>query len=419
MAKIKEIHSREIYNCQGSATVETVVILEDKTIGVSSVPSSDLDSKYSAVNLVDNVQNHFLGQGVLKAVSNIKDIIAPKLIGYEADKQQEIDKIMIELDGTQNKSRLGANAMLSVSMAVAKAAAKSSEQELYVYLRNFVKHDDSNFKLPNLIISLINGGSRAYNLLDFRDFFIIPASFKTIEESIQIGFMLLTSLRTILKASNYLPFFSIEGGYALPLVNNAEVFTLLCQSLKVTNNRLGYDVFFGIDANADTFYVDGSYKIKDRSMSISSNDLISFYVDLISAYHILYIEDPLAVDDWDGWEKMSRQVGHETIIVGDLLTATNPYRLQMALQKKAVSGITIKPIQIGTVIEALAVMEIARISGLKIVVSHQSGSSTDSFLADFAVAIGADYVNFGPLTRGEYIVEYNRLLEIEAQIKKV
>lgn len=244
MAKIKEIHSREIYNCQGSATVETIVILEDKTIGVSSVPSSDLDSKYSAVNLVDNVQNHFLGQGVLKAVSNIKDIIAPKLIGYEADKQQEIDKIMIELDGTQNKSRLGANAMLSVSMAVAKAAAKSSEQELYVYLRNFVKHDDSNFKLPNLIISLINGGSRAYNLLDFRDFFIIPASFKTIEESIQIGFMLLTSLRTILKASNYLPFFSIEGGYALPLVNNAEVFTLLCQALKVTNNRLGYDVFF-------------------------------------------------------------------------------------------------------------------------------------------------------------------------------
>lgn len=418
MAKIKEIHSRQIFNPQGSATVETVVILDDKNMGVASVPSCDLDSKYASVNMVDNEQKYFQGQGVLKAVGNVQTIISPKLIGYEANRQQEIDKIMIELDGTQNKSKLGANAMLSVSMAIAKAAAKSSNQELYLYLRQFVKQEKSQFKLPILIISLINGGRRAENLLDFRDFFIIPASFKTFEESLQIGLALQTSLRTILKENNLLPLFSIEGGYALPLANNAEALSLLSQALETINIRLGYDVFFGIDANADYFYNNGAYKIKDRSMSMSSDDLISFYANLISAYHILYIEDPLAMDDWEGWEKISKQVSNETIIIGDLLTATNPYRLQMALSKKAVSGITIKPIQVGTVMEALAVMEIARISGLKIVVSHQSGSSVDDFLADFAIAVNADYVNFGPLTRGEYMVKYNRLHEIEKQLNK-
>lgn len=418
MAKIKEIHSREIFNTQGSATVETLVVLEDGSTGISSVPSGDSDSKYSAVNLTDNDLSHFQGQGVMKAVANVENIIAPKLIGYEANRLQEIDKIMIELDGTQNKSRIGANAMLSVSISVAKAAAKSVGIPLYLYLRQFVKHENTQTKLPTLILSLINGGRRAENLLDFRDFFIIPGSFKSLEESLQMGFTLQSSLRTILKGNNLLPLFSIEGGYALPLANNAEGFSLLSQALNPLNIRLGYDVFFGIDANADAFYTNGDYKIKDSSMSMSSDDLISFYTNLISAYHILYIEDPLSVDDWDGWEKISKEVSRETIIIGDLLTATNPYRLQMALARKAVSGITIKPIQIGTVIEALAVMEIARTSGLKIIVSHQSGSSVDDFLADFAVAAGADYVNFGPLTRGEYMVKYNRLLEINKQLKK-
>jgi enolase len=418
MAKIKEIQAQEIFNPQGCATVQTSVVLEDGTSAVASVPSGDLDSKYAAVNLVDNEQSHFQGQGVLKAVANVVNIIAPRLVGYEASRQQEIDKLMIELDGTQNKGILGANAMLSVSMAVAKAAAKSSGVPLYLYLRQFVKRENSQTKLPTPIISLINGGRRAENLLDFRDFFIIPGSFKTFEESLQIAFALQSSLRTILKVNNLLPLFSIEGGYALPLANNAEAFSLLSQALEAINIRLGYDVFFGIDANADAFYANGDYRIKDRSMSMSSDDLISFYANLISAYHILYIEDPLAVDDWSGWEKIAKQVSQETIIIGDLLTATNPYRLQMALARKAVSGITIKPIQIGTVMESLAVMEIARISGLKIVVSHQSGSSMDDFLADFAVAVSADYVNFGPLTRGEYMVKYNRMLEIEKQLKK-
>lgn len=418
MAKIKEIRSREILNTQGCPTVETAVILDDGTISVVSVPSNDFDSKYAAVNLVDNDMSRFQGQGVLKAVANVVNVIGPKLVGFDANRQQEIDKVIIELDGTQNKSTLGANATLSVSMAVARAAAKSSGVPLYLYLRQFIKRENLELKLPTPILSLINGGKRAENLLDFRDFFIIPASFKTFEESLQIGFAVQSSLRTILKGNNLLPLFSIEGGYALPLANNAEACSLLSQALEPTTIRLGYDVFFGIDANADAFYNEGGYKIKDRTMSMSSDDLISFYANLISAYHILYIEDPLAVDDWDGWEKISKQVSQKTIIIGDLLTATNPYRLQMALAKKAVSGITIKPIQIGTVMEALAVMEVARMSGFKIVVSHQSGSSVDDFLADFAVAVSADYVNFGPLTRGEYMVKYNRMLEIEKQLKK-
>lgn len=418
MAKIKEIHSREVFTSQGAPTIETTVVLDDGTISVASVPSEDLDSRYAAVNLIDNELKHFQGHGVLKAVANVTNVIAPKLAGFEVNKQQEIDRIMIELDGTQNKSRLGANAILSVSMAVAKAAAKSSGYPLFLYLHQFIKNENFQAKLPTLILSMINGGRRAENLLDFRDFFIIPASFKTFEESLQIGFALQSSLHTILKGNNLLPLFSIEGGYALPLANNAEAFSLLSQALESINIRLGYDVFFGIDASADSFYINGDYRIKDRSTSMSSDDLISFYANLISAYHILYIEDPLGVEDWDGWEKISKKISEGTIIIGDLLTATNPYRLQMALAKKAISGIAIKPIQIGTVIEALAVMEIARISGLKIVVSHQSGSSADDFLADFAVAVGADYVNFGPLTRCEYMVKYNRLLEIEKQLEK-
>jgi enolase len=417
MAKIKEIQSREILNSQGYPTVETVVILSDGNIGVASVPSSDSDSKYAAVNLVDHEQNHFQGQGVLKAVENVKNIIAPKLVGYDPRKQQEIDKLLIELDGTQNKGRLGANALLSVSIAVAKAAAKSSVLPVYLYLRQFIKQENTVRKLPTVIFSLINGGKHAGNLLDFRDLFVIPGSFKTFEESLQIGYSLQQSLYTMLKSKNLLPLFSIEGGYAPSLPNNAEAFLLLAQTLESVNLRLGYDVFLGIDANADTFFIDGKYRIKDKSTSLSSENLIAFYIELINTYHILYLEDPMAEDDWDGWEKISKQISLETIVVGDLLTATNPYRLQMALDKKAISGIAIKPIQIGTVIEALAVMEIARMSGLKIIVSHQRGSTIDDFLADFAVAVSADYVNFGPLTRGEYVVKYNRLLEIEKQLK--
>lgn len=417
MAKIKAIHSREILNSQSSPTIETTVVLNDGAVGVASVPSGDIDSKYAALNLVDHDQNRFQGQGVLKAVGNVVDIIEPHVLGYDANNQNEIDKILLELDGTQNKSRLGANAMLSVSIAIAKAAAKSSVLPLYLYLRQFLKQENSPPRMPMLILSLINGGRRAENLLDFRDFLIIPGSFKTLEESLQIGLAMQSSFHTQVKANNLLPFFSIEGGYALPLLGNEDAFSLLAKALEAVNLRLGYDVFLGLDANATAFYNNGDYRIKDKNMSLSSEDLISFYNNLIKRYHILYIEDPLSVDDWEGWEKMAKCVSHETVVVGDILTATNPYRLQMAMDKKVISGITIKPIQIGTVIEALAVVEVARICGLKIIVSHQSGGTTDDFLADFAVAASADYVNFGPLTRGECVVKYNRLLEIERQLK--
>lgn len=419
MAKIEKINSREIYNSQGFPTLETTVVLNDGTTGVASVPSGDFYNEYAAVNLVDHDQKRFHGQGVLKAVDHINNIIQLNLRGYDANKQQEIDKKLIELDGTENKSKFGANGMLSVSIAVARAAAKNSGQPLYLHIRQFIKQENSPRKVPIIILSFINGGAPAENLLDFRDFFALFATFKTFEESIQMGLEIQSSLRTIIKNNNSLPLYSIEGGYALPLVNNEEAFSLLAQALDTANIRLGYDVFFGIDANADSFYTNGKYKIKDKSRSLTTEELVSFYNNLVLKYPIIYIEDPFGADDLEGWEKIVKQVSQDTIIVGDHITSTNPYRLQTALDKKAISGITIKPIQIGTVIESLAVMQVARVTGLKIIVSHQNGSTTDDFLADFAVAVNADYINFGPLTRAESIVKYNRLLEIERQLNKI
>lgn len=417
MAKIKEIHSREILNSQGNPTIETVVILNDGNMGVSSVPSMDSDNKYSTVNLIDHDQNRFLGMGVQKAVENVLSIIAPKIIGYDAHKQQEIDKILIELDGTQNKGRLGANTTFSVSCAIAKAAAKSSMLPMYLYLRQFIKHENIPHTMPTAIFSLINGGRHAGNFLDFKDFLLVPASFKTFEESLQMAYTIQKGVYTTMVSKNLPPLYSIEGGYAPALTNNSDAFSLLSDTLEACNFRLGYDAFFGLDANSDAFYNDKKYKIKDRQTQLSSSELLSYYVEIINKYHILYMEDPLGGDDWEGWEKMEREISEETTIVGDVLTASNPYRLQMALDKKAISGMVIKPIQAGTVIEALAVLEVARTSGIKIVISHQRGDTIDDFIADFAVAVSADYVNFGPLTRGEYIVKYNRLNDIEKQLK--
>ena len=419
MAKIKQIIAREILNAKGNPAVEATVILNDGKMGTASCPSGTSVGNYEASELKDHDDNHFQGNGVLKAISNIQDVIAPALLGMEATKQPEIDKKMIEMDGTQNKGRLGANAILSVSMAVAKAAAKSSLLPTFLYLREFVKKENVPIKIPTPIFNILNGGKHAGENVNFQEFMVIPASSKTYSESLNMALVLYNSLKKTLEQNNLTTLIGDEGGFAPKLSSNKDALTLLKQAIDTTSFRFGFDVFMGLDAASTNFFSEGKYHLKDRTMPLSSSDLISFYEEINKEFHLLYLEDPMAEDDWGGWSNIYSTLSQQTLIVGDDLTATNPYRLQMALDKKTITGIIIKPNQIGTVIEALAVVEVARQAGIKIIVSHRSGETNDDFIADFAVAVSADYAKFGSPIRGERVAKYNRLLGIEREIKSL
>lgn len=419
MAKIKQIFANEILNSKGHPTIEATVTLTDGSVGIAACPSGTSTGKYEAVEIKDKDEKRFQGFGVLNAIMNIEEIIAPNLLGMEATRQQDIDKKMIALDGTNNKARLGANAILSVSMAVAKAAAKSSVLPLFLYLREFIKRENTPLKLPTPAFNLINGGLHAEGSLDFQEFLVIPASSKKYDESLQIGTNVYAALKKNLETNNLSTLIGDEGGYSPKVASNQDALMMLKQVIESLNLRLGFDVFLGLDAASSNFFSNQQYHIHDKAVGLSSKDLIAFYKTLNDDFHFLYLEDGLAEDDWDGWTALCTELSKQTLIVGDDLTVTNPYRLQMALDKKTITGIIVKPNQIGTVMEALAVVEMARDAGLKITVSHRSGETNDDFIADFAVAASADYVKFGAPARGERVAKYNRLLQIQRQIKSL
>lgn len=420
MAKIKQISSREILNAKGHPAIETTVILTDGSSGVASTPSGTSVGKYEAVEIRDRDEKKFQGLGVQNAIMNIEEIIAPNLLGMDASRQQDIDKKMIDLDGTHNKGRLGANATLSVSMAVAKAAARSSVLPLFLYLREYIKRENIPLKIPTPAFNLINGGKHASGgTINFQEFLLIPATSKTYSEALSIGTNVYFSLAKLLQTNNMSTLIADEGGFSPAVETNLDALTLLKQAIEAVNLRIGFDVFLGLDAAANNIFSEQRYHIKDKSIAMDAKDLISFYETINKDYHLLYLEDGLSEDDWEGWTQLCAALSQQTLIVGDDLTVTNPYRLQSALDKKAITAIVIKPNQIGTVIEALAVVEMARQAGLKIIVSHRSGETNDDFIADFAVAASADYVKFGAPVRGERVAKYNRLLQIERQIKSL
>ncbi|MEK7186678.1 MAG: enolase C-terminal domain-like protein [Patescibacteria group bacterium] len=419
MSKIKLIQAREILNAKGIPTLEATVVLSDNSIAVSSAPGRTSVAGFEAAEIVDNDQTRFAGQGVLKAVDSINSLIGPALLGMDATKQREIDHMMIDMDGTQNKSKLGANAILSVSMAVAKAAAISSSLPLFLYLRQYLNKENLDLKIPTPCFNIINGGKIAGEKLDFQSFLLIPASSKTYSESLQIGTNIYRLLKEDLVLKNLPTLIGDEGGFGPDLPTNEDGLNIIKQTVENASLRFGFDVFLGLDCSADNFYSDKKYKIKDNATAMSSNDLIEYYSMLNDKFHILYLEDPLQEEDWEGWTHLSTKLTENTIIVGDHLTSTNPYRLQMAIDKKAITGIVIKPSQIGTVIETLAVVEVARQAGMKIIVSSTSAETTDDFIADMAVAVSADYVKFGAPARGENVIKFNRLLELETQIKAI
>ena len=415
MAVIKDILPREILDSRGNPTIETTVILENGVVGTAAVPSGASVGTYEAVELRDRDESRYHGLGVQKAIANIRNIIAPKVLGMEATKQADIDRLMIDLDGTQNKASLGANAILSVSMAVCKAAARSQVTPLFLYLHKFTGNGHI-LKIPTPLFNVINGGKHAGGNIDFQEYIIFSSISTPYQKSLEMAVKVYKSLKDVLKQNNLSTLVGDEGGFGPNLPNNHEAFALIKQAVTSANLRVGFDIFFGLDVAANSFYTNKLYHTKEKPAGFNTNELITVYEDLKKNYNLLYLEDALFEDDWEGWTALEAKMGGSTIIVGDDLVVSNPYRLQKAITKRAVSGIIVKPNQIGTVIEALAVVEIARAAGLKIIVSHRSGETNDDFVADFAVAVGADYCKFGAPVRGERIAKYNRLLQIEQQL---
>jgi len=416
MAKIKEVKAREILNGKGEPTIETTVVLSDGKFAISSCPTGTTIGLYEAVELRDRNSERFQGRGVLNAVSNVNKIIGPALLGMEATKQQEIDKKIIELDATTNKGRLGANATLSVSTAVVKAAAQSSVLPLFLYLRQYIRSENLVLKIPTPIFNLLSG-NKYEDGADFKSFYVLGASSKTYPENLLMENIIYNSLKNNLKTNNLSTLISDQGGFAPEVSTNEQAFSLIKQSADSIDLRVGVDIFMGLDASGNTIYQEKKYKIKDKAIPLSSSELSDYYEEISKKFNILYIEDPFSDEDWDAWSNFATNVSSVALVVSDTLTATNPYRLQMALDKKAIRGIVIKPGQIGTVIEALAVVEIARESGLKIITAIRSEETNDDFIADFAVAVSSDYIKFGSVSRGEFVSKYNRLLEIDSQLK--
>lgn len=413
--KIGQIIAREILDTKGNPTLEATVILEDGTRAKSSVPTGAVKGTYEAQALRDGDPERYFGLGLMRAIDTINTTISPKLVGLEASDQQAIDKVLIELDGTQNKVKLGGNTTLAVSQAVCKAASKSSLLPLVVYLRQFISLQGKEHKIPTPMFNIIEGGKHAENALNFQEFLLIPATSHTLSESIEIGVTIYKQTREFIKDNNQSVLNADEGGFAPALATNTDALKTLKTVIETTKYGFLKDVFLGIDAAANSFLSNKKYVLKDKNGQLDQDDLIEIYQSMVNDFSIVYFEDPFAEDDWDGWKKIYAALSQKALISGDDITSTNPYRLQTALNSNVINAIVIKPNQIGTVTEALAVAEIARYKQLKIVVSNRSGETDDAFIADFAVAIDADYVKFGAPAR-ERIIKYNRLTAIEQEL---
>ncbi len=417
-AKIYSITAKEILDSRGDPTVETTVVLTSGYRGTVSVPSGTSIGKYEAVELRDGDEKRFGGMGVLNAVGNVNTAMNQKLHGMDAANQGLIDKTMVDLDGTPNKSKLGANAMLSVSLAAALATANHERMPLYRYLNTLANNGKAvpMTRIPTPIFNIINGGKHGAGNLDFQEFHLIPASNKLYHQALQIGAEVYQAVEKILVYRNAVHSVGYEGGFAPNLFTNIDAMEILLEAVRNTPYRFGVEAFFGLDVAASHFKSTRGYQIKDRSTTFQTDDFIEYFKKLHEKYRLLLLEDPLGEDDWEGWVKITREMGNDVLIVGDDLLATNPERLKRAISEKACSAILAKPNQIGTLSEFLAVIVEAKKHDIKTVVSHRSGETNDSFVADLAVAVQSDYVKFGAPARGERVAKYNRLLQIETEL---
>lgn len=418
-SKIYSIAAREILDSRGNPTVEVQVILNSGYRGTASVPAGASIGKYEAIELRDNDEKRFAGMGVLKAIQNINTVIAAKLKGMDAVNQGLIDKTMVDLDGTPNKANLGANAILGVSLAVSVAAANHSRVPLYRYLNTLAGNGKppAIIKIPTPIFNIINGGKHGAGNLDFQEFQIIPATSKPYHMALQLGVEVYKAVKKILEYRNAVHSVGDEGGFAPNLFTNAEALEILLEATKAASYRPGFDVFFGLDVAASYFKTPRGYQIKDRSIAFQSKEFIDYLKNLHEKYQLLLLEDPMDEDDWEGWIKITQELGAYILIIGDDLLATNAARLERAIKENACSAILLKPNQIGTLSEFFAVVFMAREHNIKTIVSHRSGETNDSLIADLAVAVQSDYVKFGAPARGERVAKYNRLLSIEQELQ--
>lgn len=408
MAMITDVYAREILDSRGNPTVEVEVYLEDGTISRAAVPSGASTGMFEAVELRDGDKSRYLGKGVLKAVENVNDIIGPAIIGYDATEQVAIDKIMIELDGTPNKGKLGANAILGVSMAVAKAAAESLDLPLFQYLGG------TNAKeLPVPMMNILNGGAHADNNVDIQEFMIMPVGAETFAQALRMCAEIYHTLKNVLKGKGLATGVGDEGGFAPNLGSNEEALQVICEAIKEAGLEPGKDIMLAIDAASSEFYKDGKYELSGEGKTKTAAEMVDFYEELVNKYPIISIEDGLAEEDWDGWKVLTERLGKKVQLVGDDLFVTNTERLSKGIANDTANAILIKVNQIGTLTETFDAIEMAKRAGYTCVISHRSGETEDATIADIAVAVNAGQIKTGAPARSERVAKYNQLLRIE------
>ncbi|WP_303059660.1 phosphopyruvate hydratase [Veillonella magna] len=408
MAMITDVYAREILDSRGNPTVEVEVYLEDGTISRAAVPSGASTGMFEAVELRDGDKSRYLGKGVLKAVENVNDIIGPAIIGYDATEQVAIDKIMIELDGTPNKGKLGANAILGVSMAVAKAAAESLDLPLFQYLGG------TNAKeLPVPMMNILNGGAHADNNVDIQEFMIMPVGAENFAQALRMCAEIYHTLKNVLKGKGLATGVGDEGGFAPNLGSNEEALQVICEAIKEAGLEPGKDIMLAIDAASSEFYKDGKYELAGEGKTKTAAEMVDFYEELVNKYPIISIEDGLAEEDWDGWKVLTERLGKKVQLVGDDLFVTNTERLSKGITNDTANAILIKVNQIGTLTETFDAIEMAKRAGYTCVISHRSGETEDATIADIAVSVNAGQIKTGAPARSERVAKYNQLLRIE------
>jgi enolase len=412
MTNIIGVKAREILDSRGNPTVEVEVHLSGGTKGKAAVPSGASTGEREALELRDGDPKRFLGKGVQKAVRNVQGIIAPQIKGMEAADQVALDYFLIGLDGTENKSKLGANAILGVSMAACRASAQALGVPLYRYLGGSGARE-----IPVPLMNFINGGAHADNALDIQEFMVVPAGAKNFSEALRMGAEVFHHLRQILKKKGYSTSVGDEGGYAPRLESNEQALQLIVEGITRAGYGPGKDAFLALDSAASGFYKDGGYVFKTgKEKKLSSEEMIDFYEDLVERYPIKSLEDALAEGDWKGWEKLTRRLGKRVQIVGDDIFVTNPKIFQKGIERGVANSILIKLNQVGTVTETLEAIEMAKRAKYTAVVSHRSGETEDSFIADLAVAVNAGQIKSGSASRSDRMAKYNQLLRIEEEL---
>ena len=410
-ATVKQVKGREVLDSRGNPTVAVEVALSKGTVGQAAVPSGASTGTYEAVELRDGDKKRYGGKGVLQAVKHVNEQIAPAIKGMAATDQEAIDRKLIELDGTDNKSRLGANAILGTSLAVARAAANSLNMPLYRYLGQANEQT-----LPVPLLNILNGGRHAANSTDFQEFMVVPAGATSFSQSLQMGTEVYHSLKKVLKDTGLSTNVGDEGGFAPPLPSNKEAIEAVLSAIEQAGYRPGRDCFIALDPAASEFYKDGRYVLEREGTRLTSAEMVEFYVKWISAYPIISIEDGMAEDDWDGWKLITEKMGDKVQLVGDDLYTTNVSRLNRGIETKASNSILIKLNQIGTLTETISAIRMAQEAGWTAIVSHRSGETEDTTIADLAVGLNAGQIKSGAPCRSERTAKYNRLLNIEDEL---